>query len=592
MRAVPAAAELEEIRRVLILSADIGSGHLVAARALADELEARGVDVVVEEDLRSSLGLLPRLVIRDGSRVLFAHGPRLYDLYYRLLLRFWPARAMAAASLRRSGGRRLLRLVRRHDPDAIVSTYPGVTVVLGQLRRRRRLSVPVLAMITDLAGLFFWAHRGVDMHLLAWEESAAEVERISRSNNATHVLAPTDSAFFAPVDPAAARARRGLPAHGRLVLVSGGGWGVGGLEQTVAAALVAAPELVVVLAGRNESARRALEQRFAGDAHVRVLGYTTEMSDLLAAVDVLIHATGGVTCLEAALRGCPTIVHGFAVGHVRHNANAMSRLGLVSRARDDADLTATIRSILARPRAVHRPPPRARLPSAAEVVAAARPRIRPMPRWWLAARRISPTGAALAVALALSTSGGYAIAAGVEDDFAPVRHVTVSQPEVALVASPAPNEVQPLLERLAAAQLPVTVAVTTPPPAEVAAAAAQAGVEIVPALGSGQAVHWFATSERLEAIRTDLGESGRRPYIAPDRGFTLGQYVLGRTAHGYPVRPLRRSADAIRAGDIVEAGDWGSIQELERGLRDRGMRLTNLSLLLADAAGGPAAPAR
>ena len=181
MRAVPPAPELEEIRRVLILSADVGSGHLVSARALASELEHRGVAVAVEEDLRSSLGWLPRLVIRDGSRVLFAHAPRLYDLYYRLLLRCPPARAMAAASLRRSGARRLLRLVRRHEPDAVVSTYPGVTVVLGELRRRRRLTVPVLAMITDLAGLFFWAHRGVDMHLLAWPQSAAEVERISRS---------------------------------------------------------------------------------------------------------------------------------------------------------------------------------------------------------------------------------------------------------------------------------------------------------------------------------------------------------------------------------------------------------------------------
>ena len=224
-------------------------------------------------------------------------------------------------------------------------------------------------------------------------------------------------------------------------------------------------------------------------------------------------------------------------------------------------------------------------------MAAARSRIRPLPRWWLAMRRISPTGAALAAALALSTSGGYAIAAVVEDDFGPVQHVTVSQPEVALVARPAPGEVQPLLERLTAAHLPVTVAVTSPPPPEVATAADRAGVEIVPALDSGQAVHWFATSSRLEAIRRDVGESGRAPYIAPDRGFTLGQYVLGRTAHGYPVRPLRRSPDSVQPGDIVQAGDWESIQDLDRRLRDRGMHLTTLRVLLTDAAGRPGARA-
>ena len=576
------AGELEPIRRVLILSADVGSGHLVAARTLAAELERRGVEVVLEEDLRSSLGLLPRLIIREGSRVLFDRAPRVYDLYYRMLLRVRPFRAITAASLRRFGGRRLLRMVRKHEPDAVVSTYPGVTVVLGQLRRRRKLSIPVLAVITDLAGLFFWAHRGVDMHLLAWSESADEVKRISRSSaNSIHVLAPTDPAFFAPVDKRAARVRRGLPVEGRIVLVSGGGWGVGGLSQTVGSALAAEPELVVVLTGNNESARRALDERFGRDARVRVLGYTTEMSDLLAAADVLIHATGGVTCLEAALRGCPTIVHGFAVGHVRHNAEQMSRLGLVERARDEADLTAVVRSILARPPAAGGSSRRA-LPSAAEVVSAARPRIRPLPRWWLAARRISPTGAALAMAIALSTSGGYAMAYRVEDDFGPVRHVAVTQPEVAVVARPAPGQVKPLIERLAATRLPVTVAVTTAPTAAMAAVAENAGIEIVPALRSGQALHWVATFDRLAEARHELGEHGRAPYIAPDRGFTLGEYVLGRTAHGYPVRPLREPPGAIRHGDIVEANDWASISALTRSLRHRGLGVTSLSALLAE----------
>ncbi len=574
--------ELEPIRRVLILSADVGSGHLVAARALAAELEQRGVEVVVVEDLRSSLGLLPRLTIREGSRVLFDRAPRVYDLYYRMLLRVPPVRAMAAASLRRFGTRRLMRLVRTYEPDAVVSTYPGITVVLGELRRRRKLSVPVLAVITDMAGLFFWAHRGVDMHLLAWAESAEEVERISGSPaNLIHVLAPTDPAFFAPVDKRAARERRGQPVEGRIVLVSGGGWGVGGLSETVESALAAGPELVVVLAGSNETARQALLERFGEDGRVRVLGYTAEMSDLLAAADVLIHATGGVTCLEAALRGCPTIVHGFAVGHVRHNAEEMSRLGLVQRARNEADLTAVVRSMLERPQAAGRAP-RPSLPSAAAVVTAARPRIRPLPRWWLAARRIWPTGTALAVALALSTSGGYAMASRVEDDFKPVSHVSATQPQVAVVARPAPDEVQPLVDELAAERLPVTVAVTGTPPAGVAATAASAGIEIVPALQSGRALHWVPTWDRLADIRKDLGEHGRSPYIAPDRGFTLGEFLLGRTVHGFPVRPVREPPASARRGDIVEANDWSSIQALNRRLRERGLHVTPLIQLLAE----------
>jgi processive 1,2-diacylglycerol beta-glucosyltransferase len=572
-------ASPEPIRRVLILSADIGSGHLVAGRALAAELEGRGLEVALVEDLRSSLGLIPRLLIREGSRVLFAHGRRLYDVYYWLLLRCAPFRAMSAGSLRRWGGRRLLRLIARHDPDVVVSTYPGVTVVLGQLRRRRRLDRPVLAVITDLAGMFFWAHRGVDLHLLAWAESAAEVERIARSGNSIHVLAPTDPAFHAPVEREVARTRCGLPATARIALVSAGGWGVGPMEGTVASVLAAGAGRVVVVTGGNERARASLRARFGGDARVAVLGYTDRMSDLLAAADVLVHATCGVTCLEAALRGCPTVIYGFGVGHVRHNAMRMAELGLVSHARNEADLTRAVRSIFEDPR-VAGGPPRRPLPTAADVVRTARPRVRPLPRWWLAIRRIAPVGTALALVLALSTTGGYAIAARVDEDLGPVQRVAVTRPEVALVARPPAGAVEPLLDRLAANHVTLTLALSEAPSAGIAGAARSAGVDIVPALQGGQRLHWFTASDRLEDLRETVGARGRGPYVTPSHGFTLGQYVLARTAHAYPVQPLREAVGRIHSGDIVEAGDWASIQRVSAALADRGIRVTTLSSLL------------
>ena len=421
-------------------------------------------------------------------------------------------------------------------------------------------------MITDLAGLFFWAHRGVDMHLLAWPQSAAEVERIARSTNAIHVLAPTDEAFFSPVDPAAARARLGLPAEGRIVLVSGGGWGVrgpradrrrgagrgpgarggcggpqrGGSRSARATLRRGRPRAGARLHGRDE--RPARRGRRACPRHGR-----------------------SPPASRPRCGGCPTVIHGFAVGHVQPQRGRDEQAGTGqagTERRGPRRRSSWLRHRAApgrRPAAAE-----AELPSAADVVAAARSRIRPLPRWWLAMRRISPTGAgALAAALALSTSGGYAIAAVVEDDFGPVQHVTVSQPEVALVVRPAPGEVQPLLERLtASAHLPVTVAGDLPAAAGGCDRRRPGRRRDRAGSWSGQAVRWFATSSRLGAIRRDVGESGRAPYIAPERGFTLGQYVLGRTAHGYPVRPLRRSPDSVQPGDIVQAGDWESISRI------------------------------
>ena len=67
--------------------------------------------------------------------------------------------------------------------------------------------------------------------------------------------------FISPCDPAEARRLLELPAEGKIVLVSGGGWGVGDLSTSIDAALGLDVALVVALCGRNEELRSRLEAR-------------------------------------------------------------------------------------------------------------------------------------------------------------------------------------------------------------------------------------------------------------------------------------------------------------------------------------------
>ena len=82
------------------------------------------------------------------------------------------------------------------------------------------------------------------------------------------------------------------------------------------------------LCGRNAELREQLEHDFAGDARVRVEPFTDEMPDWLAAADALVHSTGGLTVLEAMMRGCPAISYGWGRGHVRAHNRAFVRFGL------------------------------------------------------------------------------------------------------------------------------------------------------------------------------------------------------------------------------------------------------------------------
>jgi processive 1,2-diacylglycerol beta-glucosyltransferase len=172
--------------------------------------------------------------------------------------------------------------------------------------------------------------------------------------------------FLEPRDQAQARGALGLPAEGKLVVVSGGGWGVGDLEGAVESALGLPDTHVVAICGRQETVQSGLERRFEGEPRVRVLGFTERMSDLLAAADALVHSTAGLTVLEAHVRGCPTISYGWGRAHIRANNEAFVRFGLAQVARDRDELAACLRRALVRRRAPDQS--FAQLPSAASLV--------------------------------------------------------------------------------------------------------------------------------------------------------------------------------------------------------------------------------
>ncbi len=112
--------------------------------------------------------------------------------------------------------------------------------------------------------------------------------------------------------------------------------------------------------------RERLARAFAGEPRVRLEGFTARMCEWLAAADVLVHSTAGLTVLEAELCGTWAISYGWGVGHIRLNNRAYRRFGLAAVAADPAELAAALRAALAAPRP--RPAGAAELPAAADAV--------------------------------------------------------------------------------------------------------------------------------------------------------------------------------------------------------------------------------
>lgn len=354
--------------RILLLSASIGEGHDLPARFLvADVLERRPDAHAPIVDGLKAMGRLSERIAMSGASFESRWGNWVFDVEYALIAHVAPAGRFTSWLAQVLGGRGLERLIAEQRPDVVVSTYPGVTEVLGRLRAQGRLTVPVVSAITDLAGLRYWAHPGVDMHLITHPESAAEVRRIAGPDTrVVSVRGLNDPRFAAPPSREDARRALGLPEGGQVVVVSGGGWGVGDLEGALEAALALEGMRVVVMCGRNDMLRERLGARFVGEERVTLLSFTTQVPELFAAADALIHSTAGLTVLEATVLGCPTISYGWGRGHIRVNNREYARLGIADVARSREELAGALRRALDERRS---PDARfARLPIAADVV--------------------------------------------------------------------------------------------------------------------------------------------------------------------------------------------------------------------------------
>jgi len=591
---------------VLILSADVGEGHAAAARALARQIESSGqsAEVTVIDGL-AAMGRLLQPVVEDGYRVQLRFIPWTYTLVYGLLERVPPVRYLARRLLCLFGSRPLARRIAEHDPDVVVSTYPAVTVVLARLRRTGAIDCPAVATITDLTGLFFWAQPGIDMHLVMYGESMSPVERIAGAGSAQLVSPLISDEFLKARCPLQSRRALGLPEDGRMVVVSGGGWGVGDLTGAVRE-LMGMPEIsaIVCLAGRNEQLREQLLREFAGNGRVHVYGFTDEMPRILAAADVLVHSTGGVTCLEAKAAGTPVVSYGLPVGHARLNTRAMADLQLLRLANNTSELREHVRASFAEARPALHIAEEAFAsapiqPAAAELVLDTPRRVTPIPLWRLRlAAFVTPLVLFLGISMWTMSTDEVTLLAAKILRVHPLARVATDQRDVGLIARVPARDERLIAAELAAEDIHVSFADEGQAPSRETIAGVRAeDDELLPAMpDSGPFLRWVHARGTLRSQEHAFGLHGRFYFLQPRGGLTVGQLVLARTTDAYPVSgALRLSASGalpkqsqrpVRAGEVLVVtldGSPASVRDLERivsSLGARGLGAEPLSWLI------------
>ena len=229
-------------------------------------------------------------------------------------------RRFSQACLARFGSKGLLRLIASHRPDVVVSMFPQTTEVLGRLRaeraarraRRRGGHRPRRALVLGDAG------RGRSPRDARGVDRRGAGDRRPHGGGALRARLhqrPSSSCRAAATRP---RATLGLPRRGqdRRRLRRRLGRRAGSPRRSTSASASRGSTWSSACAAGTTRCGAGWRARYAAEPRVRVEGFTERMSDWLAAADALVHSTGGLTMLEAQMRGCPAISFGWGRGHV------------------------------------------------------------------------------------------------------------------------------------------------------------------------------------------------------------------------------------------------------------------------------------
>ena len=317
-------------KRVLILSASVGSGHVKAADALARAMRARSdVDEVLSDDSLDHTNVLHKQFYSTLYKKLSAMLPEFLGWWYETSDDPWVAdKGRLLIDLPQALP--LINLVREFKPDVILCTHFMPAGVISWLIANGKLEARLGVVITDFHFHAFWITRAFNWYFVAQEDDKIHMEALGLPADRIEVTGiPVEPEFGAPVDANAVLERHGLQPGRPTLLVAGGALGMSPATAVVRQLLQLDRDFqAIIVCGKNEEMQNEIVDLLKDrPADFRVFGYTKEMSDFMSVATILLSKPGGMTTAEAVACGLPMMILDPIGGQEERNADVLLEAG-------------------------------------------------------------------------------------------------------------------------------------------------------------------------------------------------------------------------------------------------------------------------
>ncbi|KPN15344.1 diacylglycerol glucosyltransferase [Bacillus australimaris] len=306
-------------KKILILTANYGNGHMQVAKTLYDECKSQGFEHVVVSNLYQESNPIVSEVTQYLYLKSFSIGKQFYRLFYYGVDKIYNKRKFNIYL--KMGNKRLDELIQLHNPDIIIITFP--MIVVPEYRNKTGKVIPTFNVMTDFCLHKIWVHENIDRYYVATDYVKQKLVEIGTHPSDVKVTGiPIRPQFEADVPKSMIYKKYGLSSDKKVLLIMAGAHGVlKNVKELCEALLLDSEVQIVVVCGKNAALKQSLSDlEQAHPDQLKALGYVEQIDELFRVTDCMITKPGGITLTEATAIGVPVILYKPVPGQEKENA--------------------------------------------------------------------------------------------------------------------------------------------------------------------------------------------------------------------------------------------------------------------------------
>ncbi|QXM05471.1 MGDG synthase family glycosyltransferase [Crassaminicella indica] len=223
--------------------------------------------------------------------------------------------------------RKLSKLLADFEPHVIVCTHPFPAEALSVMKRKGKINIPLVTILTDYTIHPSWINKEVDYYIFPSETFAYQFQYWQiPEEKAKFFGIPVDEKFNLHPD------RNKLCSELKIkntftALIMGGGLGLGNITDTLNYLFTYNMDLqLLVVTGKNEDLYKYLKK--IDRPNLKVFGYVNNIDELMSVSDLIITKPGGITVTESLNKELPIIVTSKLPGQEERNTEFILNNGI------------------------------------------------------------------------------------------------------------------------------------------------------------------------------------------------------------------------------------------------------------------------